>query len=57
VNTSAENAEVPPLNMLEVSADKTFSASSPDLEKPVESDGLRGNLVDVRGKQVMNPKP
>jgi len=41
VNTSAENAEVPHLKMLKVYADKTFSASPPDLEKPLESDGLR----------------
>jgi hypothetical protein len=26
--------------MLKVHADKTFSASPPDLEKPLESDGL-----------------
>jgi len=40
VNTTAENAEVPHLKMLKVDADKTFSASPPDLEKPLESDGL-----------------
>jgi hypothetical protein len=40
VNTSAENAEVPHLKLLKVHADKTFSASPPDLGKPLESDGL-----------------
>jgi hypothetical protein len=37
VNTTAENAEVPHLKMLEVYADKTFSASPPDLKSPGES--------------------
>ena len=32
VNTTAENAEVPHLKMLKVDADKTFSASPPDLD-------------------------
>jgi hypothetical protein len=41
VNTSPENAEVPHLKMLKVYADKTFSASPPDLEEPLESDGFR----------------
>jgi hypothetical protein len=40
VNTTAENAEIPHLKMLKVDADKTFSASPPDLEKPLESVGL-----------------
>jgi len=40
VNTSVENAEVPYLKMLKVHADKTFSASPPDLQKPLESEGL-----------------
>jgi hypothetical protein len=30
--------------MLKVDADKTFSASPPDLEKPLESEGLRKDI-------------
>jgi hypothetical protein len=41
VNASAEKAEVPHLKVLKVDADKTFSASPPDLEKPLESEELR----------------
>jgi hypothetical protein len=42
VKTTAENAEVPHLKMLKVNAGKTFSASPPDLGKPLRSDGLPG---------------
>ena len=42
MDTTTENAGVPHLKMLKVDADKTFSASPPDLGKPLESDGYPG---------------
>jgi len=48
VNTSAENAEVPYLKMLKVYADKTFSASPPDLDRQVPRPAKSG-IGGVKG--------